>query len=242
MPTLEENKFWNTQYDWKMDGDEWSNQAEYCKKNYQEWAGSIAKTFILKNISLNSDILEIAPGHGRWTKFLLNNYRNLTLADINSKCLEFCKKRFSNFKHVRYYANNGKDLKLIKDDSIDFIWSYDSFVHMEKDVVASYIKEFSRILRKGGAAIIHHPGRRDIALHFDFFKRMGWPGRKIYQIITINKLFGDDGWRSDVSKEFIKKIAEQNGLHVKYQINCWGKNKEYNIKLFNDFISKLVKL
>jgi len=241
MPTIKANKIWDTQYNWTLDGDEWSNQAAYCKKPYKEWRDSIAKEFICKNIRNNFNILEIAPGHGRWTKFLLKKYSNLTLVDLNRECIEFCKKKFPACKNIKYIVNDGKTLTAIKNDSIDFIWSYDSFVHMEKDVVESYIKEFFRVLKKGGVAIIHHPGRNNVALRFKFLKNLGILGNKIYQIISINKFFGDDGWRSDISKYFIKKIAEKNDLRVEYQINCWGENNAYNIKLFNDSISKLTK-
>lgn len=241
MPSLEENKSWNAKHHWKLDGDEWSNQAAYCKKPYKQWKDSIVKNFIYKNINHKSNILEIGSGHGRWTEFLLNKCNKLIIVDLNPKCIEFCKNKFSNFKNIKYYANDGKTLDNIKSNSIDFIWSYDSFIHMEKNIIESYFKEFSRILKKRGIAIIHHPGRGNIALNFKLLRRFGKLGDKIYQIITINKIFGKDGRRSDISKEIIKKIARKNNLYIEYQINCWGKNKEYNNKLFNDFISKIIK-
>lgn len=241
MPSLEENKFWDTQYSWIQDGDEWSNLAAHCKKPYEEWKNSIAKHFIVENINQDSNILEISPGHGRWTKFLLDKYNNLILVDLSPKCIEFCEREFSDFENVQCYANDGKTLDFIKSNSIDFIWSFDSFVHMEKDVITSYFKEFSRVLKKGGIAIIHHSGRKNIALPFKFLKKFGKYGKKAYQVMTMDRIHGDDGWRADISKDLIKRIAEKNDLHVEYQINSWGKNNEYHIKLFNDFISKMVK-
>jgi len=240
MGTIKENRVWDSKYNWKLDGDEWSDQAAYCKKPYNKWKNSIVKNFIFKNINHKANILEIAPGHGRWTEFLVKKSNNLTIVDLNAKCIDFCKKKFSNFKNIQYHVNDGKTLDFIKSDSIDFIWSYDSFVHMEKDVIESYFKEFFRVLKKGGIAIIHHSGCKDMAPYLKFLKKFGIVGNQIYKMIAINKI-GGYGWRSDISKDIIKKIAEKNNLRIDYQINCWGKNKEYNVKLFNDFISKIVK-
>jgi len=212
MPTVRWNKKWNNGCFWEKDGDEWDNQAVFCNQPYNKWKKSIVENFIYKNIDKDSNVLEIAPGHGRWTEFILKKAGNLILCDLNSKCIEICKMKFYNFKNISYYVNDGKNLNFIKDNSIDFIWSYDSFVHMEKDVIEAYFKEFSRILKVGGKAIIHHSGERR-----------------------------SKGFRSNVSTGIIREIATQYGLSVKYHIQSWGKNNEFNCKLFNDYISELVK-
>ena len=259
MNTVEENKRWG-EYNWRKDGDEWNDQADFCNQPYDKWKNSIVEHFIYKNINKDFTVLEIAPGHGRWSEFILNKCNKLILVDLNPKCIDFCKKKFFNFKNIEYYVNDGKKLNFIKDDSIDFIFSYDSFVHMEKDVIESYFNEFSRILKIGGTAIIHHAGRNNIALKLNFLNNFGKIGKFIYKLISLNIffrlhewrsnfskemirniVFRSDGWRSDVSKEMIRNIATQNGLTIKYQIDSWGKNGEYNTKLFKDYISKIVK-
>lgn len=214
-PTIRWNRVWNNP-EWDKDGDEWNDQAAFCNKPYGEWKNSVTESFIYRNINENSTVLEIAPGHGRWTEFILRKCRNLILVDLNQKCIEFCKKRFLKFKNIEYHTNNGKDLSFIKSNSIDFIWSYDSFVHMEKEIFESYFKEFSRVLKKSGKVIIHHPG--------------GW------KLPRANK-----GNRSDVTKDLVKKIAEKSNLLIKYQIQSWGDKNKYNCKLYNDYITELIK-
>jgi hypothetical protein len=38
MPSLEQNLgLWNEKYRWPEDGDEWSDQAAFCNRPYEEW-------------------------------------------------------------------------------------------------------------------------------------------------------------------------------------------------------------
>jgi ubiquinone/menaquinone biosynthesis C-methylase UbiE len=219
-PTLEWNKNWNN-YKWEKNGDEWNNQAAFCNQPYEKWKNSIIENFIKPNITKESTALEIGPGHGRWTEFMLSS-KKLFLVDLNEHCIKYCKKKFSKYKNIIYFINNGKKLSFIESGPIDFIFSYDSFVHMEKGIIDSYFSEFSRILKEGGKAIIHHSGHRNL-LFYKINKRMA------------------KGCRANVSKQDIRKLANKNNLIIKYQIDSWGKNKEYNCKANGDFISEMVK-
>ena len=242
MPTIDENlRIWNDQHHWSKDGDEWDDQAAFCAQPYDEWKKSIVETFIYSNIDENSNVLEIAPGHGRWTEFILSKAKRVTLVDLSPKCIEFCRDRFSEFDSISYYVNDGKTLRFIESNSIDFIWSYDSFVHMEKDVIESYIREFSRILKPGSKAIIHHAGRRNLALKLQFLQKLGRRGQRLYEDISWGKGTRRDGRRSNVSKEAIGGLAKQNGLVVEAQVDSWGTDAEYNAKVFGDYISILEK-
>jgi ubiquinone/menaquinone biosynthesis C-methylase UbiE len=152
MPSLEDNlSAWNTVYNWKAEGDEWSS----C------WGGPEAQWFgtlypRIHRFIPRSTILEIAPGHGRWTHFLKNYCENLIVVDLAEKCIEACKERFKSSSHVTCYVNDGKSLEMVPDNSIDFVFSFDSLVHVEKDVIEGYLGELSRKLRPNGIGFIHH--------------------------------------------------------------------------------------
>ena len=45
---------------------------------------------------------------------------------------------------------------MIADKSIDFVFSFDVFVHIKRDVVEEYLREFHRTLKIGGRGFIHH--------------------------------------------------------------------------------------
>jgi ubiquinone/menaquinone biosynthesis C-methylase UbiE len=160
MPTIEDNYLcWGKTYHWKDSGDEWS----------QAWGGTAYLwygTILPRILSFvpTGTILEIAPGYGRCTQFLINLCTHLDIVDLNTNCIESCKKRFSKNSNVSYHTTDGKSLDMIAKDSIDFIFSWDSLVHCEADVLNSYLSESSRILKPGGCGFLHHS---NIGQYFD---------------------------------------------------------------------------
>ena len=112
---------------------------------------------MLKYIKKDSVILEIGPGAGRWTEVLQPLAKKLIIADISTKCIEICKKRF-NLKNNIEFKLIKKRLDFINDDCIDNVWSFAVFVHINPSDIDRYLKDISRILKPGGCAIIHHSG------------------------------------------------------------------------------------
>ena len=94
--------------------------------------------------------------------------------------MEFCKKLFASYHHVRYITNNGMSLNEVEDNDVDFVWSYDSFVHMDKDTIGNYLGEIYRVLKPEGKAVIHHPGRTHTFLWLGFMMSWGKIGTHIY--------------------------------------------------------------
>src|SRR4029077_1318302 len=71
-------------------------------------------------------------------------------------------------KHLAFYVNDGSSLDVVPDGSVDFVFSFDSLVHAEKDVIERYIQQLSKKLKLDGVGFIHHsnlgayPGRLSI--------------------------------------------------------------------------------
>ncbi len=148
---------WNS-YDWTTEGEEWTNMVTQLRGlNPNEWKKTLINEMMLKYIKKNSTILEVGPGGGRWTKILYPYAKTLILADVSERCLEVCKKSFESSTNIQYYLVNDR-LSTIKENSIDFIWSYDVFVHINPSDIRKYIEDFYRILKIDGIAIVHHPG------------------------------------------------------------------------------------
>jgi SAM-dependent methyltransferase len=126
------------------------------------WYGSILPRihpYLFRNATIPTrveSLLEIAPGYGRWTQFLLAYAARMVVVDLNEACITACQQRFRAADHITYHVNDGKSLAMIAADSIDFAFSYDSLVHVESDVIEAYLAELSRVLRIGGSAFIHH--------------------------------------------------------------------------------------
>lgn len=152
MPTIEANRLgWGQTYQWTQGGDEWSRR---WGSPHMQWFGAILPR--IASFVPADTILEIAPGYGRWTAFLRNYCRRLTIVDLSTRCIEKCRERFAGDSRISYFVNDGTSLGMVDDASVDFIFSFDSLVHAEDDVLGSYMAEFSRKLRPDGVAFIHH--------------------------------------------------------------------------------------
>ena len=159
--TIKENKSLWDNYDWSRLGEEWTLHAKRYKGIEPDaWKQSIINEVMLKYIRGGSVILEIGPGAGRWTETLANMADSLILVDISKKCLDLCKERFKSYDNIKYVLTKGT-LDFIQDNSIDYIWSYDVFVHINPKDIRSYLHDMQRILKPQGYSIIHHSGQYD---------------------------------------------------------------------------------
>lgn len=152
MASIKENyDVFAIEYDWPEGGDEWS----------EPWGGtrylwSITIFPRIQSFLQSGTILEIAPGFGRCTQFLKDFCENLVVVDLSEKCIQACRERFHDCSTIAYYINDGTSLDMISDQSIDFIFSWDSLVHADASVMEAYIRQFPRILKPGGFGFIHH--------------------------------------------------------------------------------------
>jgi cyclopropane fatty-acyl-phospholipid synthase-like methyltransferase len=150
--SVEDNRhIWNC-YDWSQKGEEWTRKA----KNPEQWLKILLDNVLYKYMDQGKEILEIGPGAGRWTEYLQPIAKRLVLVDIAPKCIALCKQRFAGRdSNIEYRVIDG-DIDFIPDNSLDRVWSYDVFVHINPCDTERYIKSISRILRPGGLAVIHH--------------------------------------------------------------------------------------
>ena len=249
--TVENNLVrWEEQHDWPKDGDEWTGQAKYCGQPYDTWKKSLIDTFIVPNVSSESAVVEIAPGHGRWSKEIAPLCRHLTLVDLVPSCIEYCEQLFASEDHVKCVVNDGKTLPGVSDGSIDFVWSFDSFVHMDKETIGNYFAEIERVLKPGGKAVIHHAGRRHGVLWLSFLRHRGRRAKRLYKRLSVvrppakgaHKFKHDThGWRSDVSRRIVAGRARAAGLTVEDQLRFWDQNNEFGVPRFGDWITVLAK-
>ncbi len=238
MPSVAWNRNeWNDLHDWTLEGDEWSDLADYCHQPYSEWKTTLIETFITPYVGAEKDVLEIAPGFGRWTTAMVEHVRSLTLIDLSPRCIETCRARFGHHPQVRFLVNDGRSLAGVADASVDFVVSIDSFVHMESDVVDAYIGEIARVLRPGGHAVIHHADKRAWSLNLvPVTRRIGLPGRLIQQVASQGRL-RDDGNRGAVSRSQVAESARRAGLAVEFQRTSWGDRHQFNVDKYRDCIT-----
>ena len=239
MPSIAWNRQeWGRDHTWAALGDEWDDLAQYCGQPYDEWKATLVETFIRPNRT-RADVLEIAPGYGRWTEYLVDSARSVVLVDINENCLAACRQRFGHLQHVEYHVGNGSALPG-PNASRDFVFSFDALVHMDPPVVEAYVNEIGRILRPGGCAVIHHADKRQWSIALvSVTSRIGLIGRGVQQVASQGRL-RDDGNRSHVTGQMVADWARSAGLTVE-QTRSWGSKEQYNVAKYRDLISILRK-
>jgi SAM-dependent methyltransferase len=152
MPSLNENRDrWSDSYAWADAGEEWS----------RAWGGSEAQWFgsILPRLHAFvpvGTVLEVAPGFGRWTRFLRPLCQRMVLVDLSERCIDACRERFGDEQSIEYHVNDGRSLAMVTDASIDLAFSFDSLVHADADVIESYVSELRHKLTRDGVAFLHH--------------------------------------------------------------------------------------
>ena len=138
-------------YDWKKAGEEWS---EPWGSSAAQWTGTIFPR--IRDCLPAGTILEIAPGFGRWTNYLKDYCHQLWAVDKSNECIEACRQRFSSVPHVHCVMNDGRSLSMIPDSSVDFVFSFDSFVHPDRNIIEEYLRQLGAKLKIGGKGFIHH--------------------------------------------------------------------------------------
>lgn len=138
-------------YDWKEAGEEWSLP---WGSSAGQWEGTIFPR--IRDCLPTCTILEIAPGFGRWTHYLKDYCEELWAVDKSNDCIDACRRRFAEEPHVHCCLNDGRSLSMVPDASVDFVFSFDSFVHPDREIVEAYLRELGTKLKTDGKGFIHH--------------------------------------------------------------------------------------
>jgi SAM-dependent methyltransferase len=155
MATIQENRTTWSAHDWISAGAEWSSPWGSVE---QQWA----HTFYSRIVAFlpARSILEIATGYGRWTRFLIRDCDQFYGIDIVENCVQACRDRYG--LAGQFFLTDGKTIPpAIPANSIDFAFSADSLVHVDEEVIRSYLHELLRVLSPEGVAFLHHSNFAD---------------------------------------------------------------------------------
>lgn len=201
---IAENKAeWDRFYDWQHAGDEWSI---HFGGPAMQWYGSLLPR--VHAFLPAGTVLEIACGFGRWTQFLKDRCDRLYAIDLAQSCVDASSARFARDKYVSCHLTDGKSLAMVPDQSVDFVFSFDSLVHADATVLEAYVSQLPRILKPKGAAFIHH-------------SNLGAYGRVQRRLLGLV----DDFQARDphVSAAKVEGYAEAAGLRcISQELHTWG--------------------
>ena len=235
-------RMWDQLHAWEEDGDEWKGQAVVCGVPYEAWKAALVERLIVPYLPVGGAAMEIAPGHGRWTGYLLERAGRLVLVDLSPTCLEHCRARFAERAGaMEFHVTDGSSLPAGLDGQLDLVWSFDSFVHIHPRDIAGYLRDFRRVLKPGGYAVIHHANRAHHTLWLAGMRKWGPTATYLYRVLSIGAQERIDGWRSPVSGRLFRRLAQQAGLEVVEQFQRWGEGDRHGVPRHNDLVTGMRK-
>lgn len=100
-------------------------------------------------------VLEIGSGGGRWSKLFRWRSRRAILVDATEASEAAVRSQFP-WDRWQFVTSRDGTLPEIEDASVDYCFSFDTFVHFLPDLFDAYLSEIGRVLRPGRKLHIHH--------------------------------------------------------------------------------------
>ena len=215
MVSVDFNKtWWGKNYDWAEAGDEWSRPWGGPEA---QWYGSLYPR--IHRYLPAGEILEIACGFGRWTEYLKDHCNHLTAVDLSENCIAACREWFDGDERLRFITNDGTTVPEVADASIDFVFSFDSLVHVDQTTISAYLVEIRRVLKPEGVAFIHHSNLGEYAGRYDPLHKVP---RLMGALRRLHVLEYDHMRDRGVSAEFVASAAEDAGLRcIGQEVTTW---------------------
>lgn len=120
----------------------------------------IRNQYVLPYVDPQHTALEIGPGGGRWTRYLLG-FKRLYAVDYHPELLDELRKNF-NEPNMVFIKNNGTDFPGVEPGSIDYLFSFGTFVHLDLDVIDAYLKSMKGIVKPGANIVIQYSDKTKI--------------------------------------------------------------------------------
>ena len=115
---------------------------------------TIRDHWILPYVRADQAALEIGPGGGRWTRYLLP-FRRIYAVDYHAELLAELRKNFPH-SHIIEILNNGTDFPGVPPASVDFVFSFGTFVHLDPDIIPGYLANLRAVVRPTAQVIIQY--------------------------------------------------------------------------------------
>ncbi len=125
----------------------------------------IVDDYIKPYVKPDATVLEIGSGGGRWTRYLVSAKKTIVV-DINGEFFAPLRTMFpgANFE---FYQPEGCELCGVAADSIDFVFTFGTFVHIDPDGIRQYLGEIRRVLKREGIAVVQYAAKEKRAARFN---------------------------------------------------------------------------
>jgi len=147
---------------WDRYSDTWESSVLRSGMHYlgDEWGSDqltdeIIDQYVRPFLPVNAITLEIGCGGGKFSEKLAPLCQELICTDVSLSMLRRTEDRLKGSKNVRFEKLNGLNLHNFDSESIDYVFSFDCFVHIEIEDVYCYLQEIRRVLKPRGIGLLH---------------------------------------------------------------------------------------
>lgn len=184
-----------------------------------QWFGAILPR--IQRFLPAARILELGPGFGRWTHYLLGYCDQLIGVDLSPRCVRACTERFGPDKRASFFVNDGQSLSMVPDRSIDFFFTFDTLVHAEGDVVGGYLGQLAAKLTPQGVGFVHHS---NLGAYQEGFARVGSTPEPLRSVLFRRDFLGPTHWRAGtMTAALFEKLCVENRLRcITQELINWG--------------------
>lgn len=135
-------------------GLEWGDPEVFAPLGYMR------DRFLKPYVRADHNGLEIGPGGGRWTRYMLD-FKTLTIVDYHQELLDQLKRGFHK-KNMVFIKNNGNDFPGVPDGSVNFLFSFGVFVHLDAPLIEAYLASMRRVLAPGANVVLQYADKTKI--------------------------------------------------------------------------------
>lgn len=162
---------------WDRDFLRWIAEAEATGKDPNDigdsaWSGSrleVTERHYLPHITAQSVVLELGPGTGRVTRYVIGRCREMILVDYSPVVCEWLPKYLAGKGRFRVQRIAGPAFPDVDSASVDVAIANGVFHHIDTYATYFFLEEFHRVLRPGGV------------VSFDFVQLVSAEGREFFK-------------------------------------------------------------
>lgn len=181
----------------------------------EEWARPERTHFVYDRfaapfLSESARVIEIGPGGGKFSRLLVERCAELILVDVSREMLRRANQACGG--RAREVIAGDCSIAEIESDSIDLVFSYDVFIHLESEEVFRYFAEVNRVLRPDGIFSVHTSS---------FESRLGFLSY-LQQLRDHPTAAGRYGGRMyPLNESILRRFAEHSGFEVEDVFARW---------------------
>jgi cyclopropane fatty-acyl-phospholipid synthase-like methyltransferase len=190
---------------WDLTFQKWIDEAKSLGRDPNDvaderWgnARAGAEKLYLPLFDRQSVVLELGPGTGRYTRYLLPECREMVLVDYSKYVCAWLEEYFAGKGNLRVVHAKDYAMGQVDDGSIDAVIANGVFEHIDLEGFFHYLSTFARVLRRGGRGAINFnnimsPGGFE---HFRNKLPSGMGERSIFRFYhpeTVSKLCNEAG-------------------------------------------------